>query len=305
MTKPCLAIPLLLALLALAAEAVAAGLPWPIVFNDHDAVMFLAPGLTKPQKLGVGRSPGLSPDGALAVWLAGDSPSTARLMLHDLASGATSVLAKPGGTLRSPRFSPDGRTVVFVRLGDAATDELWLARPGEAPVRLARAGGQAGDSFFEPLWVTPDTIAYHDMHTLYRRNVNGNQPQATPLSALAPVQEQLFTSADRFAPDPHDNTILFSRSVPGTPLFRKKIPDYSSALFQFDPTTGQTRRLTPENLTAFAPVRAPDGVTILFTGYTDTQAAEHFPFRVWMLRPGGQPEFVCRGEDPMPPPAGR
>jgi dipeptidyl aminopeptidase/acylaminoacyl peptidase len=294
---------LLPALLALAGAALAAGPPCPLVFNDNDAVMLLAPGETKARKIGTGRSPTLSPDGKLAVWIeGGEEAATARLMLRDLADGTTSLLAKPGGLLRTPRFSPDGQAVAFVRLDAAAVSELWLVRPGEGPVRLARAGGQAGDDFFEPVWNAADgSLGYHDMRFLYRRASDDGQVRKTPLAALAPGQEAMFTSADRFVANPKTGSILFSLPVPGTPLFRKKVPDLSSALFVHDAATQRSTRITPQNMTAFTPAWTPDGEAVIFTGYTDAQAGERSPMRIWLLRPDGQPELLGRGEDALPP----
>jgi Tol biopolymer transport system component len=303
MKKTRLTAVLVAVLLALAGEIWAAGLPCPLVFNNHDNVMLLEPGAAQARKLGLGRSPTLSPDGRQAVWIEyGEDAAKARLVLCDLATGSTSELARLGGLLRSPRFAPDGRTVAFVRLSDAAVQELWLARPGEAPTRLAQAGGHNGDDFFEPMWFPKDgTLGFHDMTNLYRLRVDGGLVQKMPLTVLAGGKEGMFTSADRFAVRPGGSVMVFSMPVPGTPLFQKKVPDLSSALFLFDPGTKRTSQLTPKTLTAFDPAWTPDGQAVIFTGYTDAQAGRGFPFRIWLVRPGDQPEEICRGEDAMPP----
>lgn len=298
-----LALPILAALLVLPALVRAADLPWPLVFTDRDAVLLLPAGAAKARKIGQGRSPSLDPDGKRAVWIEhGNDPATARLVLCDLATGGVTVLAKPGGYLQSPCFIEGGRAVVFVRRGPDAGQELWLVRPGTSPVRLARTGGAAGNDFFEPMWFPADgAIGYNDMHTLYLRKPDGAPLRSLPLARLAPEHANQFTSTDRMAASPDGGRLVFSRSVPGTPLFQKKVTDSSSALFLYDTRTGKTERLTPANLTAFAPAWTPDGQAVVFTGYTDAQAGERFPFRVWVIRPGGAPAFVCRGEDAMPP----
>lgn len=305
--RTALALPALFALLvAGTAPATAANPAWPLVFTSGKAVLFLAPGTAKARTIGQGRSPDLSPDGKRAVWIEqGEDAATARLVLCDLDTGATSVMAKPGGFLHTPRFIQGGQAVVFVRLGEGATQELWLARPGDTPTRLARAGGDLGDSFFEPMWFPAEGfIGYNDMRNLYTWKPTGGLVRTMPLADLAPGHEAMFTSADRVAASPDGASLVFSLPVPGTPLFRKKVPDLSSALFLYDVRSGKTTQLTPPQLTAFAPAWTPDGKAVVFTGYTDAQAGERDPFRIWIVHPGGAPQIIGKGEDAMPP-AGR
>lgn len=305
--RACLALAgLSLLLVAGTLPAKAADLTCPLVFTQAGNVLFLAPGAAKARKLGRGRAPALSPDGKRAVWIeSGKNPEMERLVLYDLDAGTTTPLTRAGDTMQSPRFVLDGQAVVFSRLGKEAVQELWLVRPGEAPTRLARAGGEAGNDFFEPMWFSADgAIGYHDMHHLFVLRPDGTPVRTMPLATLAPGQENMFTSADRMAASPDGATLVFSLSVPGTPLFRKKVPDTSNALFLFDTRTGKSTPLTPPSLTAFAPAWTPDGQAVVFTGYTDVQAGGRDPFRIWIVQPGGQPVDLGKGEDAMPP-AGR
>ncbi len=290
-----------LLLVFLAASALGAGEPaGQLVCSQHETVLLRADGQTR--KLGQGRQPALSAGARLAVWLEhGDDPARAQITMIDLATGKTSLLAKPGGYLGSPRFAPTGDAVLFTRRAETGVSELWTVPPGGQPKRLARAGGSYGDDFFEPTYTPDGHILYQDMTHLYRLAPDGTVVSRRPLTDFAQGGQGAFTSADRFTARPGSGALAFSRPVAGTPLFRKKVPDLSSALFLQDPQTGQITRITPETLTAFAPAWTPDGSALVFTGYTDQQAAAAWPFRLWLVRPGQAPVDLGPGEDPMPP----
>ncbi|HML56195.1 MAG TPA: biopolymer transporter Tol [Solidesulfovibrio magneticus] len=285
----------------LAASPLGAGEPaGPLVYSRRDAVLLRADGQTR--QIGQGRQPALSPGARQAVWLEhGDDPARAQITLCDLATGNTSLLAKPGGYLGCPRFAPTGDEVLFTRRTEAGMSELWTVRPGGQPKRLARAGGSYGDDFFEPSYAPDGHILYQDMTHLYRLAPDGTVVSRRPLADFAQGGQGAFTSADRFTARPGTGALAFSRPVAGTPLFRKKVPDLSSALFLKDPQTGRISQLTPEHFTAFAPAWTPDGSALVFTGYTDGQAAAVWPFRLWLIRPGEAPVDLGPGEDPMPP----
>lgn len=283
--------------------AMAAGPDFPMVYAVKDSVMLAGPGAS-PRKLGTGRQPCLSPGGGKAAWVEhGDDPARARIVAFDLKTGATAELARTGGYTLSTRWSPDGGAIAYVARSEGGPSELWTVKPGGKPSRAARAGGASGDDIFEPAW-SPDggLILYHDMRHLYRVKPGGEQAGRTALAEITGGKGTSVTSSDRFAPRPGGSgEILYTIAVPGTKLFQKKIPDLSSAVFLFDPRTGKSSRLTPENVTAFAPAWTPDGGAFVFTGYTDKQAGEAYPFRVWTARPGQPPGEFGPGEDPMPP----
>lgn len=285
----------------LAAAPLGAGEPVPpLIYSQRDAVLLRIDGQTR--KLGQGRQPALSPGARQAVWLEhGDDPARAQITLSDLATGKTSLLAKPGGYLGSPRFAPDGDAVLFTRRTEAGASELWTVRPGGQPKRLAQAGGPYGDDFFEPIYGPDGHILYQDMTHLYRLAPDGVVVSRRPLTDFSKERQGAFTSADRFVARPGTGALAFSRPVAGTALFRKKVPDLSSALFLHDPQTGQVSQLTPEAFTAFAPAWTPDGSALVFAGYTDKQAGAAWPFRLWLIRPGQDPVDLGPGEDPMPP----
>ncbi|WP_232502875.1 biopolymer transporter Tol [Solidesulfovibrio magneticus] len=299
MARRCLLTSLLLVFVTTAPLRAEVAIP-PLVYTLGDAVMFKTGG--QSIMLGHGSQPTLSPEARQAAWVEhGDDPAQARLMLCDIASGNASILAKPGGNLHSPSFSPDGGNVIFVRRTETGQSELWSVRPGEKPRKLAQAGGLAGDDFFEPVFSLADgRILYHDLESLYSMSLTGQKNNQTPLKNFNQGHTGAFTSTARFIPRPNSTTLAFSMSVEGSPLFRKKVPDLSSALFLYDPQSRSASRLTPHNITAFAPAWTTDGQALVFTGYSDKHAGTARPFRIWMIRPGQPPVDMGPGEDPRP-----
>lgn len=284
-----------------AKQTSAAETSMPLIYGLKGTVMLLDGQSSQPRKIGQGRQPSLAPGGLRAVWVEhGEDPAKAAIVTYDAATGQKSLLAKPGGYLQTPRFSPDGRSVAFTRMGEDGRQSLWLVRSGEKPVLLPTTGD---GSLFELAW-TPDGafITAQDMRWLRFIKPDGTEARRLALKDVTGGRQDAVTSADRFSLRPGGSgEILFSMMVPGTKLFHKKVPDLSSALFLHDPKNGKTTRLTPENLTAFAPSWAPDGQGLVFTGYTDVQAGSAYPFRVWSIRLGDPPKEVTPGEDPAPP----
>lgn len=298
---------ILLAPLGAARTTLAAqGAPCPLVYSLKGKVMVFDNQTGLSRQLGQGRQPSLSPNGAQVVWVeGGEDAKAARLVLHDLASGKTTVLAQPGGYLNSPRFSPDARTIAYARLGEKGQKELWLVRAGAAPSLLARAQGANGNDFFEPSW-SPDggRVCYQDMGHFYQMTLDGKVVSKQDLASFGAGPASMFTSSDRLVIRPGtEATLTLSISVPGSKLFQQKVPDLSSAIYLFDPGTRKSTRLTNENMTAMAPAWTPDGRQIVFYGYTDTQAGAAYPFRLYVLTPGEAPRELAPGEDPMPPTA--
>lgn len=273
----------------------------PLIYVLKNTVMLLDGQSSQPRKIGQGRQPSLAPDGLRVVWVEnGEDPAKASIVSYDAATGQKTLLAKPGGYLQSPRFSPDGRSVAFTCMGQDGRQSLWLVRNGEKPVQLPTAGDGL---LFELAW-TPDGafITAQDMRWLRFFKPDGSEARRVALSDVTGGRQDAVTSADRFSLRPGGHgEILFSMMVPGTKLFQKKVPDLSSALFLYDPKSDTTTRLTPESLTAFAPSWTPDGQGLVFTGYTDVQAGAAYPFRVWSMRLGDSPKEVTPGEDPAPP----
>jgi len=100
--------------------------------------------------------PRISPDGR-RVAFARHREGDWRLVIHDLSSGADTEIAPPtGGTVSSPAWSPNGRTL-YATVGSGGFIDLWAFAADDAslpPVRLTRTEGAA----FSPA-PTPDGTA--------------------------------------------------------------------------------------------------------------------------------------------------
>lgn len=89
--------------------------------------------------------PRLAPDGR-RIAFARHGEGSWRLVIRDLESGEETAAAPPsGGTVSSPAWSPDGRTVWAV-VGDRGFIDLWAFsadEPGKPPLRITRTQGAA------------------------------------------------------------------------------------------------------------------------------------------------------------------
>lgn len=96
--------------------------------------------------------PSLSRDGRRVVYLAWNDQNQGQLRVRDLASGRETVLTPQPGKYLWPRFSPDGKTVAYVKAAGGFLTPPWQgldtgvylvpADAGAAPQRLTKDGDQ-------------------------------------------------------------------------------------------------------------------------------------------------------------------
>jgi Tol biopolymer transport system component len=116
-----------------------------------------------------------SPDSRWVVSSAGPEVGAQRLVLIDVATGATRVLAR--GTFQGASFSPDSKRIVFDRApysdtGFPRSDLYVRAVAGGPAERLTRDHRSAS-----PVW-GPKTIAYSRWQTANRRVIAKRGPKA-------------------------------------------------------------------------------------------------------------------------------
>ncbi len=108
----------------------------PRISPDGSRIAFARHRSEKQLPLPVGRGPGSG------AW----GQSSWRLVVLDLASGEESELAPPSdGTIATPAWSPDGRTLYAV-VGDRGFIDIWSFAaddPAQPPLRLTRTQGAA------------------------------------------------------------------------------------------------------------------------------------------------------------------
>jgi Tol biopolymer transport system component len=96
------------------------------------------------QDIAYGAWSALSPDGTTAAYITSDGPG---LVLHDLATNQTRLLAGSKSDDYAPVFSPDSAWVAFFRFGDG----IYIARvDGSDTHRVFATGGIASPSAWSP-----------------------------------------------------------------------------------------------------------------------------------------------------------
>lgn len=99
--------------------------------------------------------PQVSPDGQWVVYTVGtislqDNKSTSRLWLANVALGTTKELSQGAGSDRSPRWSPDGRTIAFIS-GREHGPQVWvMPAAGGAPRRASDLPDGVGEMYWMP-----------------------------------------------------------------------------------------------------------------------------------------------------------
>jgi len=247
-----------------------------------------------------GSGPALSPDGRQVAFVRSydDPASGSALCLWTAPAGPLRTLLKAKARIHGLSWSPAGGQLMYVVSEFSGRTRIHLGLPGRSAPEISPAAlGASG--CYEPVWDPGGkSIFFHDMQNLFQVGSDGKLIQRTPLETITGRRDAV-TSADRFVPSPGDpDVIAYTMEAPGSSLFIKRVHEPPSALFLYR-IRGRTRtRLTPQTMTAISPTWSRDGRTLLFTGYTDRQAAEPYPMRVYSIaQDAPSPSELCRGED--------
>ena len=292
--------------LAFAAGAFAAGAfaaPATVVFSKDGGVFLTDSEGKQPVKLAEGSNPEVSPDGRYVAFTApsGKDGWGRRIGVVEAASKKATVLKTiPGENSYGPRWSPDGKSLLFNHWNEGSSDWVFgVATIADGSFRVL-APEQKG--IYSPFWSADGASVYgQDLDTLYRIDAeSGAVVERRPLASVT-GGEAMVSSALRFSLSPDGTMWLFDAEVEDTGKLMKHGEPLNSAVFLHTPADGKTRRLTPETICAMHPSWLPGGREFLFAGYGPKEAKRKgSPFAIFRqaLESGKAALFIKEGDSP-------
>lgn len=247
----------------------------------------------RPERLFEGSLPSISPDGRYIAYFKSTDihpqtpPADSVLWLFARESKKAKKLVSSGISISSPSWSRDSSRIACLSRNKVGINTVMILHVDGTNVKSVFSEGDYGSGFLCSLFFTPDGgLLFHDMQYIYSLNAKGKLIEKVSLSEIMGKDMETITSSDRIMVCPADkNLLLFTRSVPGTPLFDKIMHEPNTALFLHHRGLGVKKnfRVTAKEITAFYPVWSPDCKWIYFIGYKDTQATENDLFRMYRI----------------------
>lgn len=143
------------------------------------------------------------------------------IFLIELADGRRrQITAPPAGSLgdSSPRASPDGKEVAFIRAAESAVHDVWISPvAGGTGRRLTRVAGRVEGLVWHPR--EPSILASlqpaGELRSLWRVPLDGSAPARVPEAGVGPIQIALSPKGDRLAwVDRFADTNIWSAPLP-------------------------------------------------------------------------------------------
>lgn len=150
-----------------------------------------------------------------------DPSSPLSIFLVDVAEGRRrQITAPPPGSPGdgTPRASPDGREVAFVRAAESAVHDVWSAPiTGGPPRRLTNFKGRVEGVVWHPR--EPSILASlqppGELRSLWRVPLDGSPPFRVPEAGVGPIQVAISPKGDRLAwVDRFADTNVWSTPLP-------------------------------------------------------------------------------------------
>ncbi len=243
----------------------------PVIFSRNGAVWLTDTAGIKPVKLCPGYDPEISPDGKYAACTASDEKNgTRRIAIFDLQKKKTTVPKSiPGTNNYGPRWSPDGKALVF---------NYWVEKKSEWGIgRYSLRDGKFTHlapelpGVYSPFWSADGESVYcQDLENLYRIDLkNGKIGEMRRLSEV--IGPAMPSSGIHFSVSPDGSKWLFDGEVEDTGGWQKSGDGLTGALFLFLPGDGTTRRITSDRISALSPAWRGNGEEYLFFGFTEKE----------------------------------
>ncbi|MBX3175457.1 MAG: PD40 domain-containing protein [Gemmatimonadaceae bacterium] len=205
----------------------------------------------------------VSPDGQTIVFdLLGD------LYTLPIAGGKATRLTKGMAYDVQPRFSPDGRRVVFVS-DRSGGDNVWvLSLDGKDTLQLTKGNNNL---YVSPEW-TPDgqyIVASRagglgGAHKLWMYHVDGGNGVALSATPTPPANLKMLGAA--YGADPR---FLWFAARQGDWQYNALGPQYQ--IYSWDRETGRTAQMTTRFGSGFRPALSPDGKYAVYASRFETQ----------------------------------
>ncbi|RYG38025.1 hypothetical protein EON81_04910 [bacterium] len=177
------------------------------------------------------REPDLSRDGKALVYWADDGKGPIRLQLRDITTKKERTLRR--SNLRSPRFSPDGKTVCFTEFRDNVWALCTISSSGGA-VRVIQKSGDV----FMPVWQDEGSLYAQVGSKFVAMDYRGDIVRPYPLNA---------EGSDHTAVEGPDGTVYFTKDVPSDLPKEANSQGFPiSAVFRYTPTEGISRVSPPK-----------------------------------------------------------
>ena len=192
---------------------------------------------------GVEAQPSLSPDGRSVAFVS-NRDGQWDVYVGLVTGGGLVRLTNDPNFEERPRWSPDGTKLLFARLNETGSQDLWLTPAMPGPVRRLVTHASS------PAWSADGRqIAYSSGTTIWIADADGRNPRQ--VSQLEP--QPIFHDQPALS---HDGKFL---------AFIRRRLGPRGELVHMDLGTGVTRSLTTDDTLALSPVWSPDDRFIYFS----------------------------------------
>ncbi|HOO64278.1 MAG TPA: hypothetical protein PK364_10225 [Synergistaceae bacterium] len=249
-----------------------------IVFSREDTIFLTDTEGGLPREIARGYDPEISPQGNRIAFTAYSDEGDRYIALASPATEEVEILSSvPGNNSYGPRWSPDGKFLLFNHWEDSKGN--WVLGLLDLESRKFRILAPEQQGLFSPFWDFRGTFVYgQDLDFLYRIDVaSGHVVEKKPLAEI--IGNAMISSALRFSVSTDGSKWLFDGEIEGGPAWEKSDLPLISAIFLYTPEKGEVRQLTDRSVCAMHPFWLPGGEAFLFSGYTPEDTGERdFPF---------------------------